>query len=195
MTRIAKLLVMGILIAIATGCAHTIQITPSLDAIRAIEDQNKSDKNVGYYVSSIDKETEVVTPGGGGDKIKYYPYKETEAALNTILSKKFSRVYAVPSLSDSKFISEKDISYIFRPTIVTRSSSSSLLTWPPTDFTVELSCSAIDSNGNEIWKKDVSGTGQATFGEFKKDFGLAGRRAAENAFAELLKEIMDSNAF
>jgi hypothetical protein len=181
-------------IVLLTGCAHKVQITPDLDAIRSIEIQ-AIDKNVGYFISAADKEMAVITPGGGGDKITYAPYKETEAALNTILGRNFDKVYSLHSLSDSAFIAEKDISYIFTPQVVTSSSSSGIFTWPATDFTFELTCTAVDTEGNTVWEKTVNGDGHADFSELMKDFGLSGRRAAEAAYTEMLQEIANAGVF
>lgn len=178
------------LVSLATGCAHQIQLTPNLDDLRGTTVDNKIEKNVGYYISAVDKATEVISPGGGGDDVKYYPYKDTEAALNTLLSKVFSRVYSVPSLDDSAFVEEKGISYIFTSSIKTDSSSSSAFTWPPTDFTFELTCTATDVGGKEVWVKTVSAAGNAEYDEFKSDFSLSARRASEEAYEQMLAELI-----
>lgn len=178
---------------VLAGCSHSIQLTPPLDNIRNVEIQREIDKNVGYYISNSDRNKEVTTAGGGGDKVKYYPYKETEAALNTMLSKVFKKTYSIKDLKDTKFYIEKDISYIFKPAIKTYSSSSSAFTWPPTKFTFELTCTIVNPSDNKmIWNKTVSATGNAEFSEFKEDFSLSARRASEKAFKKMMIEI--SNA-
>jgi len=171
-----------------SACAHKIQVTPSLDKLRS-ESTTKKNKIVGYHIAPQDKLAEVETGGGGGDSITYSPYKDSEAALNTILSKNFYKVYSVDNLSNKGYINEKKIELIFLPKITTTSSSKSLVTWPPTNFTVELMCKAVDLNGQEIWSKTVQSEGKATFSEFKSDFGLAGRRAMEKAFSKMFLEI------
>ncbi len=73
------------------------------------------EKNVGYYISPENLNKSVVTPAGGGDKVKYLPYKESEPVLKTILANIFFNVYQVPSLDDPQFISSRNISYVFIP--------------------------------------------------------------------------------
>ena len=177
----------------AGGCAHQINITPPLNTLDI--SVNKINKNVGYYIAPEDLAKQVTTPGGGGDKVKYFPYKESEPALNKILSNIFAKVHPLPSADDSQFISTNDISYIFIPKIETNSSSRSALTWPPTNFTVSIDCKALNSSGSVIWQKSVNGEGNAEFNEFKHDFSLAAKRAVKNAFLILQKEIIKSEAF
>lgn len=176
------------------GCAHQINITPPLNTLDA-DGISKIDKNVGYYISPDDLSKEVTTPGGGGDKVKYFPYKESEPALNKILSNVFAKVYPLASADDSQFILSNDISYVFIPKIETNSSSKSAFTWPPTNFTVSLDCKAFDSSGSVIWQKSVKGEGEAEFSEFKHDFPLAAKRAAKKAFSMLQEEIIKSGVF
>lgn len=177
-----------------SGCAHNIQLTPDLAKLRSVESNVTIDKNVAYYISAEDKMKVVTTPGGGGDKVTYKPYSDSEGALNTVLSRVFSRVYSITSLEDKKYIKEKNINYIFIPTIVTNSSSSSAFTWPPTDFTISLSCHVIDSEGKTIWDKTLQSKGHAEFNEFKSDFSLAARRASEAVFINLLEELEKEKA-
>jgi len=188
-----KLLALSSLLLV-TGCAHNIQITPSLDNLRNNPATTKSELNVGYYIASEDKTREVTTPGGGGDKIAYSPYKDTEAALNTVLSQVYKKVYSVSSLTDREFLAQKQITYVFKPQLTTTSSSNSALTWPPTDFALTITCSAIDIDGKEVWHDQVTGTGHAEFSEFKSDLPLAARRAAEDAFKKLQQKISESPA-
>lgn len=176
-------------LTLLSGCAHNIQLTPDLAKLRSVESNTAIDKNVAYYISTEDKVKEVTTPGGGGDKVTYKPYADTESALNTVLSKMFSKVYSIKSVEDKKFISEKNINFIFIPKIITNSSSSSLVTWPPTEFTISLSCKVIDAEGNTIWDKTLHSKGSAEFSEFKSDFSLSARRASETVFMNLLEEI------
>lgn len=191
-----KLIIIA-LIGIISGCAHGIQLTPNLDDLHKtdVEVENKINKNVAYYISQQDMNTEVITPGGGGDKVKYYPYRDTEAALDTMLSKVFNNVYSIPLIKQAAFIQEKNISYIFKPSIKTDSSSDSILTWPPTHFTFELTCTATDLSDNEVWSKKVKAEGNAEYGEFKEDLSLSARRASEEAFKLMLAELLNANYF
>lgn len=190
LTRVIAVLALFITI----GCAHQINITPPLNTLD-VDGIGKIDKNVGYYISSVDLSKEVTTPGGGGDKVKYFPYKESEPALSKILSNIFSKVYPLTSIDDKQFISSNNISYIFIPKIETNSSSESAFTWPPTNFTVSLDCKALDRSGSVIWQKNVKGEGEASFSEFKHDFPLAAKRAVIKAFLMLQEEIIKSRVF
>jgi hypothetical protein len=179
--------------SLATGCAHSIQLAPDLDDLRMTAVSDPIDKNVGYYISVADRTAEVVTPGGGGDDVKYFPYKDTEAALNTMLSKVFTRVYSIPNLNDTAFFEEKNIRMIFIPTITTDSSSSSVVTWPATDFTFTLTCTVTDTSGRKIWAKTVSAQGKAEFDEFKHDHSLSARRASEEAYEDMLSKVLNAD--
>lgn len=176
------------------GCGHQINITPPLNTLDA-DGVSKIEKNVGYYISPSDLSLEVTTPGGGGDNVKYFPYKESEPALNKILSNIFAKVYPLASTDDKQFLLSNDISYIFIPKIESNSSSDSSFTWPPTNFTVSIDCKALDSSGSIMWQKTVKGEGNAEFAEFKHDFSLAAKRAEKNAFLMLQEEIIKSGAF
>jgi hypothetical protein len=188
-----KLLALSSLLLV-TGCAHNIQVTPPIDTLRNNPASAKSELNVGYYIAPEDKAKKVTSPGGGGDKVTYLPYQDTEAALNTVLSQVYKKVYSVPSLTDRDFIAQKQITYIFKPQLTTTSSSGSALTWPPTDFALTIICTAVDVDGKEIWHEQVTGKGHAEFDEFKRDFSLSARRAAEDAFKKLQQKISDSPA-
>ena len=175
------------LTALLSGCAHKITINPNMESFTT--SKNISNTIVGYHISDVDKAKKVTTPGGGGDKVSYTPYKDIESALFTVLSNKFKDVYLVKSLDDKSFIKENEIKLIFIPNIITQSSSSSPFTWPPTKFIVDLTVKAIDTTGATIWKKQIKKTGEAKFSEFKSDFSLSARRATEQALAELAKEL------
>jgi hypothetical protein len=176
------------------GCAHRINISPPLSTLEA-GSVTRIDKTVGYYISAADKAKEIVTPGGGGDKVKYLPYEESEPALKQVLANIFSKIVPIQSLEDKQFIATNEIVLIFIPSIATDSSSDSALTWPPTTFTVTVDCRAIDRSGATIWQKQVKGEGKAEFSEFKHDFSLAARRASKEAFLNLQSEISAAREF
>ncbi|PHS55678.1 MAG: hypothetical protein COB17_11200 [Sulfurimonas sp.] len=178
-----------------SGCAHKISISPSLEDIRETKVEKKVDVNVGYYISKHNKQLKVTTPDGGGDKVEYTPYKDTEGAFNTILSKVFNRVYSLKSINDKTYIESKNIKFIFTPTITTNSSSESAFTWPPTKFTVALKCEAISLDGTKIWEETVYEEGNAEYDEFKENFSLSSQRATEKAFKNMLNKLKVSNVF
>jgi hypothetical protein len=181
-------------VLVCAGCAHQIVTTPDLVDLKH-EGIEPIDKNVGYYISKEDRERKVETPGGGGDKVSYYPYKELEPALQKTLSNVFRRVYSLQSPNDTQTIEANSIVYVFTPTIATNSSSDSVLTWPPTKFTVVLACKAVNAQGKTIWEKQFTGEGAAEFGEFKSDLSLAARRASQSAFKQFQQALAQDREF
>lgn len=181
-----KLIIVSIILL--SGCAH--EITINSDISNLSESKLKIDKAVGYHISESNRNKKVVTPGGGGDKITYAPYKDTESAIYAVLSNKFKDVYNLKSLDDKSFIQENEIKLIFLNEIVTNSSSDSVFTWPATKFTIDLTIKAIKANGESVWEKQVLSTGEATFEEMSDGkFALAARRATEKAFLMLSNEL------
>lgn len=183
-----RLLALSLCVLILAGCAHPISITPDLQAI----DRNTVkpiNKTVGYYIAATDREKEVTTPGGGGDKVKYYPYKEIEPALQKVLNNMFVSVKRLDNPQDTAFLKANNVVLVFQPEITTDSKSDSSFTWPPTEFTVDLKCKAVDSSGKTVWEKKIATQGKATFSEFKSDFSLSAKRATETAFKQLQTEL------
>jgi len=178
---------------ILSGCSHQIQLNPEMKELTSSD--LKINKSVGYFIAKGDIEKSVTTPGGGGDSVTYQPYKDTETVLYTVLLNKFSDVYKMDSLEDNQFIKANNIQYVFIPKLVTNSSSESAFTWPPTNFTISLSCQAIENGKDIVWEKTINVEGKAEFDEFKNDFSLAARRAAEKAFVTLAEELENTAAF
>ena len=171
------------------GCTHAIQMNPDLDALRGAEEE-RLDIAVAYYVS-LSQNLEVVTSAsGGGDSIKYYPYRDTETAMRTILSEKFRKVYALKSSIEDPLVAEKDIKYVFTPELQTSSKSDSAFFWPPTSFTVQLTCKAYSADGEELWSKQVTGYGTATKSEFQDNFSAAAHKASTDAFRRMRDQIL-----
>lgn len=173
--------------ALLGACAHPIVISP-------LETSNHSDtsvspKKAAYVMTDADRNKEVITEGGGGDKVSYFPYRDLEKSIRDALHAEYSDVLVIKSAADMDAIRENGISFIFIPEITTSSHSSSIFTWPPTQFTIDLSCSVNDPAGNTITRIKAVGKGSAEFSEFKADFGLAGRRAASDLSEKLRQEI------
>jgi hypothetical protein len=168
-------------LSLASGCAHNIVITPESPAAT---DAAKSSKAVGLYISAADREKKVETPGGGGDKVSYAPYKDLEGPLYFTLARVYTKVESVPA-ADAATLSAKGLNFFVTPIIVTDSSSTSSFTWPPTNFSVELQVKAVDGAGKELWAEKVTGKGAAEFAEFKSDFPLAAKRAGKDALDQL----------
>lgn len=186
-----KILISAMLVAAAfsSGCAHVINITPPANTISG-EGVTKVDKVVGYYISAEQRALLVTTPGGGGDKVSYKPYADLEPSLNQALSNAFTSVVSLAAANDKAELDSKHVAYVFTPVITTASKSSSMMTWPPTNFTVTLDCKATGADGASVWAGKVTGSGDAEFSEFKHDFGLAAKRAAKDAVNQLQKAIV-----
>jgi hypothetical protein len=177
-TRI-KFLLLGIVLILG-GCAHPITITPDLSTV-GITQQTKSSKSIGYYLAEP-VEKEVTTSGGGGDNVKYKPYKDLETGLYKMYAGIFSNVTLLSSSSDP---ARSKLDYIAAVEISTSSSSPSLFTWPPTVFTLNLANDISDAKGTLLGNLRTSGEGRAEFSEFKNDFGLAGKRASQEALNKM----------
>ena len=185
---------MVVLVVIGSGCAHRINVAPALDTLKA-SGPAKIDKSVGYYISAENLAKEVETPAGGGDKVKYSPYKESEPALNKVLSNVFREVHVLPSLGDAGFIASKSISYIFVPTITTDSSSRSSWIWPPSDFTVSLGCKATDGSNRVVWETSLTTEAHERLPDVAREHDRAGKVALQNAFLELQNRILKAVEF
>ncbi|MFZ6844951.1 hypothetical protein [Undibacterium sp. RuTC16W] len=175
-----------------SACAHPIVISPAVDKIAPSVTAQKINKNVAYYIADDILRKEVITPGGGGDKVSYMPYRDIENGFYKMLSNTFSSVTKLKSLNDSDAISKNSVSYIITPSLVTNSSSPSPFTWPPTKFNAELTCSISDAAGKTILVKKASGDGSAEFDEFKRDHSLSGKRASEDVLVKMQKMLLEA---
>jgi hypothetical protein len=189
--KFAKLVFSLFVAFVISGCAHTIAINPDVSKIERDKSVQPIQKNVGYYLMG-DSEREVVTPGGGGDKVSYKPYKDIDAGFYKMLTNVFKNVYALKSDKDEE-ISKDDINYIIALDVTTNSSSPSLLTWPPTIFDVTLDCNIEDATGKNITNLTVIGDGRAEFDEFKSDHALAGKRASQDALIKMQRALLNSS--
>lgn len=189
MKAIIRLSLLSALLVLA-GCAHPINIAPNVASVDRKDLGTKIPKNVGYYISAEDRAREVTTPGGGGDRVSYVPYRDLEPGLYRVLANSFSDVQVLKSPNDK----DAKVALVFVPKITTDSSSSNPLTWPPTSFTVSIECKALSPSGAVVWEKTVKGEGAATFSEYASDFALSGRRASEKALLELQRQLLVSPA-
>lgn len=192
MKTIFRLVGIAALSALMYGCAHPITLAPNLAEVKLPAQAKQIDKSVGYYISDADKAKEVTTPGGGGDKVRYFPYRDMEAGIYKALSEAFKSVTKLASLTDADSIAKNKITFVITPEITTNSSSPSPFTWPPTVFTLNLNCTVKNSTGANIANLKVTGEGKAEFEEFKKDFSLSAKRASDDALQKLLIAISQS---
>jgi hypothetical protein len=178
------------LAASLVGCARPILLTPNSVDYSNIS-AAKVDKKLGLVIAEADRTREVTTPGGGGDKVSYFPYRDLELGLYSALSTSFAEVSKVKGLDDPKLKSE-GYSILVKPAITTTSSSSSALTWPPTYFSIDINLPFVDLQGEPVKEIRVQGEGRAEFDEFKADHSLAAKRASEDVLKKLIKAISDS---
>lgn len=179
-----------LLVAVVSGCAHPISIVGNA-ATLAGTGTGKLDTIVGLSMTDEDRKREVTTPGGGGDKVSYFPYRDLETGLYIALSETFTRVIRVSGIGDPKVKSE-GLRYIVTPSISTTSFSPSIATWPPTIFTIELTCKVVDADGKAVTEVRAMGEGRAEFDEFKADTSLSAKRAADDALKKLVRALSDA---
>lgn len=175
------------LLVLLAACAHPIVVSP-LDTPLRVESK-LSPKKAAYVMTDTDRNLEVISPGGGGDKISYKPYRDLEKAVRDALRAVYSDVVVVNSASDQEALRTHGVSHVFSPRITTTSDSPSLFTWPPTKFGIEMTNQVSDPSGKAITTIRTQSNGAAEFDEFKSDFGLAGRRAATQLSEQFQKQV------
>lgn len=174
------------------GCAHPITMNPNLEAVKAEAGATRIDKQVGYHIADASKAVEVTTPGGGGDKVRYFPYRDIEPGFYKALSEVFSGVSKIQNPKDAAALKASGVSLLITPEISTNSSSESIVTWPPTLFTIKLVCAITDAQGQLVKTLSVTGEGKASFDEFRSNFSLAAVRASNDALARLVKALSET---
>lgn len=185
--RPASIALSVLLLLLLGGCVHPITMITETAPPRS--QAYLVPKKVAYVMTDADRDLEVITPGGSGDRVSYYPYRDLEKSIRDALRAVYRDVVVLRSASDAKANEAAGVSLVFSPRIKTDSSSSSWISWPPTSFTAEVSCVVTDAAGTEVTRVRAAGNGTAEFGEFKGDFGLAARRAATRLTAQLSSEI------
>ena len=175
-----------------TGCAHQINVTPNTTALSEASplSANKEYK-VGYYISSKDKALEVTTLGGGGDNVRYYPYRDMKNGYKIILSNVFKSATALNSVNNGEL--QNEIDFIISPTVITTSGSTGFFTWPPTNFTVDLTSTIKNVDGEVIAEPRVVGTGVADTSERLSEHGISGKRAMEDALLKMQEALTEVN--
>jgi hypothetical protein len=188
-----KCLILALSVIALYGCAHPIQIAPSPTNItRAPNDPPKIKANVGLIIPTELTNLEVTTPGGGGDNVRYYPYRDLQAAYEAMLANVFDNVVRVEPSDNREDLIKSGISFTVTPEVITNSGSVGFFTWPPTNFTVDMTSVVKDTSGRVISNPRVIGNGQAAgFSDFKGDFGIAGRRALEDALRKTQHALLE----
>lgn len=175
------------LAALLAACSHPITMITETAPPRSMA--HLVPKKVAYVMTDAQRDQQVTTAGGSGDRVSYYPYRDLEKSIRDALRAVYRDVVVLRTAGDTKANDAAGVSLVFTPQIKTDSSSSSWVTWPPTSFTVEVSCVVSDAAGAEVTRVRAVGNGTANFGEFNGDYGLAARRAAKQMTSQLSSEI------
>ena len=133
------------------------------------------------------------TAGGGSDKIRYFHYRDMEPGFYKALAEVFRGVSKVKDPKNTDDLRQNGIALLIVPEIKTTSSSPSPFTWPPTQFSVTLTCIVTDAMGKQVQKLSVTGNGKAEFDEFKSNFALAAVRATNDALAKLVLALSETS--
>lgn len=174
------------------GCAHPVKITP--DPIPATDRSRLIDKKVGYQITAAQRALRTTTPGGGGDKISYYLYRDLEPGLFDTLASVFGAVYVVPETGANEFIVAKALSFVFTPEFQSESSSNNFLLWNPTDFTLRLYAKAVDPSGKKVWSREFVGHGKTSAGGSLVETPAA-QMAATDVFKQLQQALLEEPFF
>jgi hypothetical protein len=193
MKRLFQLFSATIVCAALIGCAHPITMNPDLATVKG-DGSPLIDKLAGYHMTDASRAIEITTPGGGGDKVRYFPYRDIESGFYKALGEVFKGVTKVADPKDAESLRKSGVNLLITPEISTTSFSDSVLTWPPTQFTVVLTCKVTDAGGQVLDTVKVTGDGRASFDEFKSNFSLAAVRASNDALARLIKALRESPA-
>jgi hypothetical protein len=193
--HISKVFFVLIALANLIGCAHSIDVSPNnSNIVRESNSTAKINAGVGYFIPLENLNLQVTTPGGGGDRVKYNPYRDMEAGYQTMLTNVFQKVVRVSSADSADEMSRSGVDFVITPDVITNSGSAGLFTWPPTNFSVDLTSTIRNSSGVTIAAPRVLGNGQvAGYSEFRSDFGLAGRRAMEDALIRMQAALLEIN--
>jgi len=184
---IARLACAVALAALLAGCSHPITMITETAPPRSLA--HLVPKKVAYVMTDAQRDQQVTTAGGSGDRVSYYPYRDLEKSIRDALRAVYRDVVVLRTAGDAKANEAAGVSLVFTPQIKTDSSSSSWITWPPTSFTAEVACVVSDAAGAEVARVRAVGNGTAEFGEFNGDYGLAARRAATRLTSQLSSEI------
>lgn len=187
--RIVKLITSALAVLALVGCAHPMSMAPELAKLEPAQGALIK-KKVVYVLADEARNRMVTTPGGGGDSVTYYPYKDIETGFYKMLSNVFDNVGKASSMSDTAALA--GASYIIVPTVVTSSSGSNPLIWLPTDFNVDMTLAFTDAKGAPVTTKKVVGAGKRDDGATLGDHSYSGRKASEDALKQMQRKLHDS---
>ena len=177
-----------------SGCAHSIVISANpASVMREPGLPSTINAKAGYYIPDSLQSLEVQTPGGGGDSVAYYPYRDLEPAFSRMLGNVYQSVAKLSTASDAKLLAQDGVKYIITPRLLTSSSSTSGVRWPPSDFSLDLTCDVREASGNLIASPRVIGTGRYAVPAIiiGSDMGTAGKRAMEDALLQMQRVLLE----
>lgn len=176
------------------GCAHPISIQPKIDSlVRASDAPERLKKKVGYYIPEASLGLEVTTPGGGGDSVRYFPYRDMEAGYRLMLSNVFEKSERLKDDLNPAEIQKAGLAYILQPVITTNSGSTGVLTWPPTNFTVDLTTQIRDATGALVASPRAVGTHSVSgIMEMGGNFGITGQMATQDALVKMQSMLLET---
>ena len=183
------------LVLLLSGCAHEVRIAPDVSQIdRPFGSPNRLENSVAYYISQEQIAKSVVTAAGGGDSVKYSPYKDFIEGFEKVLKNTYEKVVRLSSLTQI----DKNIDLVFLPKVSTSSSSSSSIFWPPENFSIELETSIRKPNGEILNEIKVSGSGSAVMGtlgsgEHSSGRSIAGERAMLDALQKIQNKLLNDS--
>ena len=180
-----------ILTCFVSGCAHNINIAPNTSSINPTRKSEKIQGTAGYYITQSMREIEVITPAGGGDKVKYKPYDALEDGFVDVLKNVFTSIEALDS-DIAPTINNNSVDYVVSLNIKTDSSSKSVFSWPPTWFGVSLTTEVFDTKREETISITAKGEGTATYSKFIRNRGVTGQEASLDALQNLQVALLDS---
>lgn len=138
------------------------------------------------------REKQVITPAGGGDRVRYTPYKDIEPGFNDVLENVFLEVKALDS-NIAPNINNNSVDYVVSLEIDTDSSSASMFTWPPTWFGVALKTDIFNTETKKTTKISAKGEGTANYSKFLMNKGITGQEAALDALKNLQMALLNSD--
>jgi hypothetical protein len=171
------------------GCTKPVTINPSLaDLDKQFGDRDPAPNSVAYYISDSASKGQVVTPGGGGDSVSYFPYRDFIKGFEKMLRNVYQTVTALNSLDENM----EEFEEVLIPEIATSSGSYSGMFWPPEFFSVRIATKIHNSDGKILDTIMVTGRGQATMpAEYAKGRSIAGERAMTDALLRTQKKLQE----
>jgi hypothetical protein len=114
--------------------------------------------------------------------VRYFPYRDFEAGFRLMLTNVFEKVEKLAAKPAAGEASKDGYAYVLEPVVTTSSGSTGVVTWPPTNFTVDLMTQIRDANGNLVASPRAVGTHSvAGVMDMGGNFGVTGQMAMQDA--------------